>query len=473
MSNLAIVIGVSEYKDQENLPACKNDAQIIHSILSESKKFDDILNIDGYVSGREVKSKVSEFVRGHENEKVEEIFFYFSGHGARITEDFWYVLSDFDNNNIHTTALSNDELDEILKSLNPTLTVKVVDACFAGTEYIKNTYNISNIFDKSIQKKNFEKVYFLFSSTRNETSIAFKDISLFTKSFVEAVFSFEKNNIRYQDLVNFITDDLSNSRVSQNPYFVTQANQTEIFIDVNNVNISNLKSKFPYFVNNTEVMAVIDSVESSLLYRVREANKNYCSKDEAISILNSLDDIADGFEFSKEINELFNIDTINSNNLTKIPNRRKIAEWIKDEDDDYFIKLDYVKEERERIDYSFGIVIGNGQKEKYYVDVVSDYNSTYLDCNNVKVINFIPKFEFLPKYDIFVTYIISKNKITIFSKFERYKDLNWDSRQLELTNSWRVDTKTLKPEEDLYCFFKDLLEKLDFAIINDIEGLVG
>lgn len=78
MSNLAIVIGVSEYKDQENLPACKNDAQIIHSILSESKKFDDILNIDGYVSGREVKSKVSEFVRGHENEKVEEIFFYFS-----------------------------------------------------------------------------------------------------------------------------------------------------------------------------------------------------------------------------------------------------------------------------------------------------------------------------------------------------------------------------------------------------------
>ncbi|MGP5514240.1 caspase family protein [Psychrobacter alimentarius] len=162
MSNLAIVIGVSEYKDQENLPACKNDAQIIHSILSESKKFDDILNIDGYVSGREVKSKVSEFVRGHENEKVEEIFFYFSGHGARITEDFWYVLSDFDNNNIHTTALSNDELDEILKSLNPTLTVKVVDACFAGTEYIKNTYNISNIFDKSIQKKISKKYIFYF-----------------------------------------------------------------------------------------------------------------------------------------------------------------------------------------------------------------------------------------------------------------------------------------------------------------------
>ena len=117
-----------------------------------------------------------------------------------------------------------------MKSLNPTLTVKVVDACFAGTEYIKSSYNISNIFDKSLQEKNFEKVYFLFSSTRNETSIAFRDISLFTKSFVTAVFSFEKSSIRYQDLVNFITDDLSSPKVNQNPYFVTQANQTEIFI---------------------------------------------------------------------------------------------------------------------------------------------------------------------------------------------------------------------------------------------------
>ena len=43
MSNLAIVIGVSEYDDQETLLACKNDAQIIYSILSESKKFDNIL----------------------------------------------------------------------------------------------------------------------------------------------------------------------------------------------------------------------------------------------------------------------------------------------------------------------------------------------------------------------------------------------------------------------------------------------
>ncbi|WP_186475128.1 caspase family protein [Psychrobacter sp. KCTC 72983] len=473
MSNLAIVIGVSEYGGEANLPACKNDASIIHRILIDSKKFDSILNIDGYVSGRDIKSKISEFIRDYENNDVEEIFFYFSGHGTRIGEEFWYVTSDFDNTNPHTTGLSNSELDEILKSLSPTLTAKVVDACFAGTEYIKSWHNISNIFDKSLHKNNFDKVYFLFSSTRDETSIAFRDISLFTKSFVKAIFSFEKGNIRYQDLVSFITDDLSSPRFHQNPYFVTQANQTEIFIDVNKIDIPNIKSDFPYFTNENNTEVTSNSVDLPLVARVREANKYYCSKDEVDSILSHLDDIANNFEFSEDVSELFIIEINNSNELYKIPDRRKISEWIKEGDDNYFVKLIYVKEERERTVHDFGVIIGKGRKEKYFVDVVSDYSPTYLESNNVKIINFFPKFEFLPKYDIFVTYIISKNKITFFSKFERYKDLNWSTSELESNNSWRVDTKTLKPEESLYELFNHLLQVLNSYIINDIESLVS
>lgn len=472
MSNLAIVVGVSEYDNQEPLLACKNDAQIIYSILSESKKFDKILKIDGYVRGRDIKSKVSEFVRNHENQKVEEIFFYFSGHGTRINEDFWYVLSDFDSNNIHTTALSNDELDEILKSLNPTLTVKVVDACFAGTEYIKSSYNISNIFDKSLREKNFEKVYFLFSSTRNETSIAFRHISLFTRSFVTAVFSFEKSSIRYQDLVNFITDDLSSPKVNQNPYFVTQANQTEIFIDVSNIDIPSTKNEFPYFVDTTEAVTVIDSIESSLIERVREANQNYCSRDEATLILNNLDNITNSFEFSKELSELFDINIVHSNDLSKIPDKQKIAKWLKDENDDYFIRLNYVKKEKERFVNAIGVITGSGAKEKYYADVLSSYDSTYLDCNNVTVITLMPKLEFLPRYDMFITYVVSKSKITTFSKFEKYKDLSWDHNKLESKNSWWVNTKSFKPDEALYTFFKGLLLTLDREIVIDIESLI-
>ena len=473
MCNLAIIIGVSEYDTQEDLPACKNDSKIIYDILSESEKFDDILQIDGYVSGRNIKSKISEFVRNNENKKVEEIFFYFSGHGTRIDEDFWYVLSDFDGNSIHTTALSNDELDEILKSLNPQLTVKVVDACSAGTEYIKSSYNISNIFEKSLQEKKFNKIYFLFSSTRNQPSIAFKDISLFTKSFVSAIFSFDKSSIRYQDLVNYITDDLSSSKVNQNPYFVTQANQTEIFIDVSNIDIDRLKIKFPYFLEENIDTSATNSRESKLVDKVKEANKYYCSKDEAIKILIDLESTIENFKFSEDLVELFNIEILNSNDLSEIPDKKKIAKWLSDADEEYFTRLIYTKIEKERFLNAISHITGTGAKETYNEEVISSYELTCLDYNSVVVITLLPKFEFLVRYDLFITFVISKNKITAFSKFERYKNLNWDNDKLMSENPWSVNTKFLKPAKELFTSFEEILMKLDSEIVYDVENLVN
>jgi hypothetical protein len=37
--NIAIVIGVAEYVDvQNNLPGCRNDAEVIYNILNKTKK---------------------------------------------------------------------------------------------------------------------------------------------------------------------------------------------------------------------------------------------------------------------------------------------------------------------------------------------------------------------------------------------------------------------------------------------------
>ena len=42
---LAIVIGVSKYKNFSNLNQCKNDSNIINEIISLSELYDDILLI--------------------------------------------------------------------------------------------------------------------------------------------------------------------------------------------------------------------------------------------------------------------------------------------------------------------------------------------------------------------------------------------------------------------------------------------
>ncbi len=41
--NIAIIIGVSEYNKIKHLPACLNDSNLIHSILTKTEKYKEIL----------------------------------------------------------------------------------------------------------------------------------------------------------------------------------------------------------------------------------------------------------------------------------------------------------------------------------------------------------------------------------------------------------------------------------------------
>ena len=60
MKNLAIVIGIDKYKNNNDLIACKNDAKDMHEIIKESKKYDDIVYINGEYTNREILKKLEE-----------------------------------------------------------------------------------------------------------------------------------------------------------------------------------------------------------------------------------------------------------------------------------------------------------------------------------------------------------------------------------------------------------------------------
>ena len=109
--NIAILIGISEYTNLQTLSACKNDVNILNSILSKNEKYDDILFINNETSSRNVKNKVIEFVKKYKDEDINEIFIYFSGHGYFDGEEFYYICSDFDKNKIKQTSFENKEFD--------------------------------------------------------------------------------------------------------------------------------------------------------------------------------------------------------------------------------------------------------------------------------------------------------------------------------------------------------------------------
>ncbi|MGL5940707.1 MAG: caspase family protein [Waterburya sp.] len=224
---IALLIGISNYQEENKLPACEADLSLMSEILRNTEKYDELAILDCRSESDKAKEKISSFIRKYQNQEVDEIFFYYTGHGMRYSEDFLFLFSDFTTSKLEQTSLRNSELDSMLKSLNPDLAVKVVDACHSGTEYIKSDQDLEVIFQKS-STESFQKTYFLFSSSKAEYSVALKDYSVFTKSFAKSLVNYTGNSIRYRDIMAYISDDLTVKQY-QTPLFIQQANNTEIF----------------------------------------------------------------------------------------------------------------------------------------------------------------------------------------------------------------------------------------------------
>ena len=82
---IAILIGVSEYAgNANNLPACKQDLDSMAAVVEAAEKFDEILRFAGSVKASDLKTTISQKIDSLRGADVEEIFFYYTGHGCSI-----------------------------------------------------------------------------------------------------------------------------------------------------------------------------------------------------------------------------------------------------------------------------------------------------------------------------------------------------------------------------------------------------
>ena len=174
-------------------------------------------------------------------------------------KEFYYILSDSDKNNYISTSLKNSEVDLLLKKVSAKLLIKMVDACNSGTRYIKDLKKSScwdednqelqdknTIITKEYLKKTIKElgdVIFLFSSHRDQPSIATPNISAFTKSFILAL----NEDIGYKIIWSEIIDKINKFFLKikngyQKPYFVTQCG-TPFFCSISN-NLKRIIDKF-------------------------------------------------------------------------------------------------------------------------------------------------------------------------------------------------------------------------------------
>ena len=84
--NVAIVLAVSEYQSASRLAACKTDGALIRDILAATGRFtsDNIFFADTETDGDTIKTKLPKFIEevAKRDTTVDEVFFYFSGHGT-------------------------------------------------------------------------------------------------------------------------------------------------------------------------------------------------------------------------------------------------------------------------------------------------------------------------------------------------------------------------------------------------------
>ncbi len=488
--NLAIIIGVSQYDNGNPLEACDNDIDIMKNISEKLNKFDDICYISNSPKAYEAKQIITKFINKHKEQTIDELVFYFSGHGARYPDDFFYVFKDFSEAKKETTGLRNTELDGLIKNLSPKLTIKIIDACFSGTTYIKsNQDSIQPIFQKSADQNKLNNLYFFYSSSSEEESIANKDYSFFSKSFFKSLTQ-NTGKMRYRDIMAYVADDM-NSNSYPEPMFIVQANNTEIFGEINTELIDYINSKFPPNVHTISNSNVDDIEKNKNLFQLikTKSEEEYCTQDEGIENIKLLNEMFKSDKWTNDITDIFEIEITELD--YNIPNTNDIARWLnKNTDENYFVKPIYEDETYYQEEYieiptkpnnSYAQIIRMSSlfdnKKDYKLEkiektrkILNGIEFTTVTAFKAMQIKFKPKFNAIENYALTIVPIFSRKNLVIFNSIEILEYNGWNSINHPKCHEWNKIKLLLKNKDGISTFCKNKCTETTTYIIEDIKS---
>lgn len=217
---MAVLIGNSRYRSLQDLPCCQSDIEAMEELLEATDGYAIITTITD-AAADDLKSRIRAAI--NVDTGLDELFFYFTGHGYQHEEEFFLCATDFERGNPHSTGLSTKELHILLREARAELVVKVVDACNSGQLLVKA--------DSSVQatQATFNNLIQISSCRENQESLAGEAISVFTAKFREAALRKHQGPVYYMDIVNALRDTFIRNN-EQTPYFVFQVTGREMFV---------------------------------------------------------------------------------------------------------------------------------------------------------------------------------------------------------------------------------------------------
>ncbi len=189
-----IAIGNSHYDHLENLEGPNHDIINIKTILSDDSELGIYPESQIFIYSDLTICEIQEIIIDYTYSRSatgDKLLFYFSGHGATNTNDFYFCMKDtkqgFDNKGI--LPLSALPIREIINTLSSAdvLPCFIIDACFSGTSIKSEQINIGVNID-TIGNQSLKNSYaILASSGLDAFSYGDKDGGFFTKALINTL----------------------------------------------------------------------------------------------------------------------------------------------------------------------------------------------------------------------------------------------------------------------------------------------
>lgn len=258
--NIAVLIGVSEYKSVARLPACGTDVAQMHRLLLATKKYAEICCITSNTEAAPLKEALRGFFGRYQNAgPIEEALIYFSGHGVYHT-DALLCCSDFDPKRPASTSIGNSEMDDLLRSVAPDVAVKIIDACQSGSPYIKDAVVG---FEKALRESHLKAFICMASSQADQSSYAGVECSVFTDHLIDAALFKTEGTLLYRDIQAALADAFVGNP-EQTPFFVIQGTGLEVFTlitpEMRALSVARSKAGLPTQTEDTIVARLIEEV---------------------------------------------------------------------------------------------------------------------------------------------------------------------------------------------------------------------
>jgi len=134
----AVVIGIGKYRD-DKIPKLKYttvDAEGIYNILTDPQygnfPRDQVkLLIDEKATYYNIKSAIGTWLKRN-TRKDDTVIIFFAGHGAPEDEKTYWVTYNADIDDLYGTALSNDEIADMLDRIESKKMIAFLDSCYSA-----------------------------------------------------------------------------------------------------------------------------------------------------------------------------------------------------------------------------------------------------------------------------------------------------------------------------------------------------